>query len=293
MDLLYANIFEATRPSETDAENNSRPPSVFITGAGNGIGAGCARLFAQRGWRVALADVDQSAAQHILRTLSAKSQHEQHIAVKIDVSKESSVKAAVAKVMKSFGKIDAAINCAGIEGDRAWMHNIDETTFDRVFAVNVKGVFLSMKHELRAMLNSGGKGQSIVNIASSAGISPFPEFSSYAASKSAVIGFTKTAAMEYIGRGIRINAIAPATIATPMVQRFSDRWPQWQAETNASYGIGRIGTVEEVTMHCIRESTLARARHPISLLLRISHVQKRANISMCWHWNTLLTLNPS
>ena len=83
-----------------------------------------------------------------------------------------------------------------------------------------------MKHELRSMLDSGGNGQSIVNIASSAGIHPFPEFTSYAASKSAVIGFTKTAAMEYIRRGIRINAIAPATINTPMVQRFTDRWPK-------------------------------------------------------------------
>ena len=127
MDLLYANIFEATeatRLSETDAEKHLQPPSVFITGAGNGIGAGCARLFAQRGWRVALADVDQSASQRILRTLSAKCKHQQHIAVTIDVSRENSVEAAIAKVIKKFGKIDVAINCAGVEGDRAWLHNI-------------------------------------------------------------------------------------------------------------------------------------------------------------------------
>ena len=128
------------------------------------------------------------------------------------------------------------------------LHEIEEESFERVFAVNVKGVFLSMKHQLRAMLNATREGHthSIVNIASSSGISyTFPEFSSYAASKSAVIGFTKTAAMEYIGKGIRINAIAPKAISTPMVQRFKERWPEWQAQ-HAGYGIGRIGTVEEV-----------------------------------------------
>ena len=226
----------------------SQSPVVFITGAGNGIGAGCAHLFADKGWSVVVTDVDKEAIARTMHTLSTKHPKQRHLALPINVTREDSVKAAVANTIEEFGTVDAAINCAGIEGDRGLLHGIDEATFDRVFSVNVKGVFLSMKYELRAMLISRTEGQtkSIVNIASSAGISPFPEFSSYAASKSAVIGFTKTAAMEYVGHGIRINAIAPATIATPMVERFKDRWPEWQAETNAAYGIGRIGTVQEV-----------------------------------------------
>eukprot|EP01052_Picozoa_sp_SAG31_P029088 SAG31_NODE_2865_length_4981_cov_4.988529_4_plen_155_part_00 len=112
----------------------------------------------------------------------------------------------------------------------------------QVVAVNVRGTFLSMKHELRHML-SCGSGGAIVNIASTAGTGPFPEFTAYCSSKHAVVGMTKSAALEYIKMGIRINCICPATTDTPMVERFTAQWPEWQEKTNSSYGIGRIARV--------------------------------------------------
>jgi len=172
----------------------------------------------------------------------------------------------VEQTVAKFGRLDGAVNAAGIEGARAPIHESTLENWDEVMDVNVKGVYLCMQAEILAMLStahsSAASGAStlssvrtapidtlnfsIVNISSSAGQQGMPEFAAYSASKHAIIGLTRSAAKEYAAKGVRINAICPSTTDTPMVARFSERWPDWQAKQNSSFPVGRIGAPEEV-----------------------------------------------
>jgi NAD(P)-dependent dehydrogenase (short-subunit alcohol dehydrogenase family) len=164
--------------------------------------------------------------------------------VATDVSKAAQVKELVERTMQKYGRLDFAFNNAGIEQDPAPILEQDEESYDRVMDINVKGVWLSMKYEIPAMLKTGGG--SIVNTSSSAGVVAFPGVGIYVASKHAVIGLTKSAALEFAKQGIRVNAVLPAGIETDMLQRFVGDKPDSRAQLTAMHPIGRIGKSEEI-----------------------------------------------
>lgn len=188
---------------------------AIVTGAASGIGRAAALALARAGARLALVDVDEeggAAALDVVRGAGAEARF-----VPCDVSDEHAVTAMVADTVRHFGRIDCAVNNAGIEHDLAPLAEIDATVFDRVLRVNVRGVYLCMKAEIPAMLTHGTG--AIVNTASVAGLVGAPGLAPYAASKHAVVGLTRSASAEYAGTGIRINAVCPGLIQTPMLER--------------------------------------------------------------------------
>ncbi|KAK6387319.1 hypothetical protein LTS17_000586 [Exophiala oligosperma] len=185
---------------------------VTITGAASGIGLATARLLAERGAKLSLADVNAERLDEALKSLAG----EGHIATVVDVRKPEQVNAWIEKSVQTFGHIDGAANVAGIEheGGRHFADARDED-WELVMGVNCSGVFYSMRAQLRAMMKAGG---SIVNVSSVAGFLGLADFTCYNASKWAVIGLTRTAAREYGRYNIRSNAVAPGVIATPLVK---------------------------------------------------------------------------
>ena len=161
-----------------------------------------------------------------------------------DVSKAAQVQALVERTMEKFGRLDFAFNNAGIEQEPTPFLEQDEEAYARVMDINVKGVWLSMKYEIPAMLKTGGG--SIVNTSSAAGVIGMPGVGIYVASKHAVIGLTKSAALEFGKQGIRVNAILPGVIDTEMFQRFAGEKPDLRAQLTALHPIGRIGKSEEI-----------------------------------------------
>jgi NAD(P)-dependent dehydrogenase (short-subunit alcohol dehydrogenase family) len=161
-----------------------------------------------------------------------------------DVVVAADVKALVDHAVTTYGRLDIAFNNAGIEGDPRPLAEQTEANFDAVMDINVKGVWLSMKYEIPRMLEQGGG--AIVNCSSVAGVIGFPGIGIYAASKHAVIGLTKVAALEYSAQGIRINAVNPAVIDTEMVDRLADGMNMKKDDLTTFHPIGRIGRVEEV-----------------------------------------------
>lgn len=213
---------------------------AIVTGGSFGIGRATAIMFAQRGAKVAIVDwkEDQETLQHI------KSAGGEAIFIKCDVSKDSEVKAMVEQTVSTFGRLDYAFNNAGIEGASAPTHEATEENFDKVIGVNVKGVWLCMKYEIPHMLRQG-KG-AIVNCSSIAGVIGFPGIPIYTASKHAVIGLTKTAALEYANQGIRVNAVCPGAIQTPMIDRFIEKNKTTKEAMVSGEPIGRFGEPEEI-----------------------------------------------
>lgn len=214
---------------------------AIITGATGGIGRAAAIAFAKHGAKVVVAGRRQQDGEETLRLL--KQVGGNGIFVATDVSKAADIQNLVATTIKTYGRLDIAFNNAGIESTTvAPMADQDDADFDRVFNINVRGVYLSMKYEIPAMLKSGGG--SIINTSSIAGLIGMPGAGPYVASKHAVIGLTKNAALEYAKQGIRVNAVAPAAIETPMFDRFTEKVPR---EFLASlHPIGRVGKPEEV-----------------------------------------------
>jgi NAD(P)-dependent dehydrogenase (short-subunit alcohol dehydrogenase family) len=160
------------------------------------------------------------------------------------VSKAAQVKELVERTMQKFGRLDFAFNNAGIEQEPTPFLEQDEETYDRVMDINVEGVWVSMKYEIPAMLKTGGG--SIVNTSSGLGVIGMPGIEIYVASKHAVIGLTKSAALEFGKQGIRVNAVLPAVIDTDMFQRFAGENPEFRARITALHPIGRIGKSEEI-----------------------------------------------
>jgi NAD(P)-dependent dehydrogenase (short-subunit alcohol dehydrogenase family) len=161
-----------------------------------------------------------------------------------DVSVAAEIEALVDYTMTTYGRLDLGFNNAGIEGDVKPLADQTESNFDAVMDINVKGVWLSMKYEIPRMLEQGGG--AIVNSSSVAGVVGFPAIGIYAASKHAVIGLTKTAALEYSAQGIRINAVSPGAIDTEMIDRLADGMNVKKDDLTTFHPIGRIGRVEEV-----------------------------------------------
>jgi NAD(P)-dependent dehydrogenase (short-subunit alcohol dehydrogenase family) len=215
---------------------------AIVTGGTSGIGRAAALAYAREGARVVVAGRRAAEGEETVRLLQA--QGGEGIFVSTDVSKAPQVKELVDRTMQKFGRLDFAFNNAGIEQEPTPFLEQDEETYDRVMDINVKGVWLSMKYEIPAMLKTGGG--SIVNTSSGLGVVAMSGIEIYAASKHAVIGLTKSAALEFGKRGIRINAVLPAAIETDMLQRFVGDNAETRAHMAAMHPIGRIGRAEEI-----------------------------------------------
>jgi NAD(P)-dependent dehydrogenase (short-subunit alcohol dehydrogenase family) len=215
---------------------------ALLTGGGSGIGRAAALAFAREGAKVVIADRNAQRGEEIVSTIRDAG----GIAGfrRTDVSVAAEIEALVDYTTKTYGRLDLAFNNAGIEGDVKPLIDQTEANFDAVMDINVKGVWLSMKYEIPRMLEQGGG--AIVNSSSVAGVTGFPGIGIYAASKHAVIGLTKTAALEYCAQGIRINAVNPAAIDTEMIDRLADGLNTKKDDLSALHPIGRIGRVEEV-----------------------------------------------
>jgi NAD(P)-dependent dehydrogenase (short-subunit alcohol dehydrogenase family) len=218
---------------------------ALVTGAGSGIGRASALAFARAGARVVVSDVDAAGGAETVRQIASAGIGEGCF-VKADVTDEPQVEALIASCLRTFGRLDYAHNNAGIGALPAALHDTERVSFERVLSVNLVGVWLCLKHEARVMLPRGGG--AIVNTASLAGLIGFPLNVAYSASKHAVIGITRTAALEYAQRGIRLNAVCPAFVRTPMVDGLvAVGGPRMSLERLATMQpMGRLGTPEEV-----------------------------------------------
>ncbi|MFN3735826.1 glucose 1-dehydrogenase [Hydrogenophaga sp.] len=188
---------------------------ALITGGSTGIGRATALAFARHGARVVVGDLNDEGSETVELIKNAGGDG---LFVRTDVSDGAQVRALVEKTVTHFGRLDCAFNNAGILPDTQLLAEVEEGAFDRVISVDLKGVFLCLKEEIRHMLKAGGG--AIVNTASIAGVIADPGMSSYVAAKHGVIGLTKAAAIDYAKSGIRINALAPGLVSTPMTQRW-------------------------------------------------------------------------
>ena len=215
---------------------------ALVTGASRGIGTAVARAFHEAGADVAIAARDAEALRRLADELGSSGGRA--LAITADVSDPASVTAMVTSILDEFGRLDFACNNAGIEQDIQPLQEQTEETFDRIMNINVKGVWLSMKHEIPAMLRTGGG--AIVNLTSVAGVIGMSGLDIYVASKHAVIGLTKTAALAFGKSNIRVNAVGPAAIQTPMFDRFTHGDAKMLSAFANLHPIGRIGQPEEV-----------------------------------------------
>ncbi|WP_341317562.1 glucose 1-dehydrogenase [Paraburkholderia sp. IMGN_8] len=217
---------------------------VIVTGAGRGIGRAAAYALADAGATLALADLDEDGARET-------AEHAQHlgvkaIVVKTNVAREQDVATLVERTVGEFGRLDGAFNNAGVEQRNTPLHELSEAQWNTVIDINLKGVFFCLKHEIAAMLKTGGG--AIVNTSSGLGRVAIPGASEYCASKAGVLGLTKSAAIEYGAKNIRVNSILPGVIRTPMIDslvsqpQFADLLPALEAR----HPIGRLGQPSEV-----------------------------------------------
>jgi NAD(P)-dependent dehydrogenase (short-subunit alcohol dehydrogenase family) len=216
---------------------------AVVTGAAAGIGRATAQAFAAEGLKVVVSDVDVGGGESTVGLI--REAGGEAVFVRCDVSNEAQVQALMTAVIDTYGRLDYAFNNAGIEIEKGKLSEGTEAEFDAIMGVNVKGVWLCMKYQLPLLLAQGGG--AIVNTASVAGLGAAPKMSIYSASKHAVIGLTKSAAIEFAKKKIRVNAICPAVIDTDMFRRAYEADPKKGEFVAGMHPVGRIGKVEEIS----------------------------------------------
>jgi len=216
---------------------------ALVTGAAGGMGRATAQAFAAAGAQVVAADIATDGGEETVEKINRDGG--EAVFVRTDVSQAADVEATVQAAVRTYGGLDCACNAAAIEIETKLLADCEEAAFDRIVAVNLKSIFLCLKYQIRAMLERGGG--AIVNIASTNSFRPRPRQSVYTATKHAVVGMTKTAAIEYAGSGIRINAVAPGAIDTPMLRgAMAARGSAEQDVLERLSLIGRFGQPAEI-----------------------------------------------
>jgi NAD(P)-dependent dehydrogenase (short-subunit alcohol dehydrogenase family) len=228
--------------SNTTATSHFLGKVALVTGAGQGIGLATARAFAEAGASVVLADVNEAAARSASETLLGAGH--KALAVRCDVADEAQVQTLIQQTLSTFGRLDAAFNNAGVQSALSDTADATGEEFDRVNGINLRGVWNCMKHELRHMREQGSG--AIVNCSSLGGLVGIAGRAIYHASKHGVLGLTKSAALEYAARGIRINAVCPGAIETPMVAKMMVGEAEAMKEILKEQPIGRLGRPEEI-----------------------------------------------
>jgi NAD(P)-dependent dehydrogenase (short-subunit alcohol dehydrogenase family) len=216
---------------------------ALITGAGSGIGQATSRVFAREGAKIVLADVIEEGGQRTLKMVQDLGAEAAFI--RCDVAKWADVEGVVAIAVRTYGRLDCAFNNAGIEGDRGDTHECTEQNWQRVMAINLTGVWLCMKAEIAQLLKQGGGG-AIVNTSSGAGLAGVPHMPAYVAAKHGVAGLTRAASLEYGKHKIRINAVCPGPIRTPMLGRLTHERPDVEARFARSEPLRRLGEPGEI-----------------------------------------------
>jgi NAD(P)-dependent dehydrogenase (short-subunit alcohol dehydrogenase family) len=214
---------------------------AFVTGAANGIGH-AALAFAREGASVVVADVSEQGNQETARMMEEAGGRA--LAVTCDVSRAEDVKAALDQTVETFGRLDFAFNNAGVEQPIMATAELTEKEWDRIVDINLRGVFLCMRHEIPLMLKQGSG--AIVNTSSGAGVKGFAGQAAYCAAKYGIVGLSKAAALDYAKSNIRINAVCPGIIETPMMDRFSGGTPEGRERVIAQEPVGRMGKPEEI-----------------------------------------------
>ena len=215
---------------------------AFVTGAANGIGRAAALAFAREGASVVVADVSEQGNQDTARMIEEAGGRA--LAVRCDVSRAEDVKAALDQAVGTFGRLDFAFNNAGVEQPIMATAELTEKEWDRIVDINLRSVFLCMRHEIPLMLKQGSG--AIVNTSSGAGVKGFAGQAAYCAAKYGIVGLSKAAALDYAKSNIRINAVCPGIIETPMMDRFSGGTPEGRERVIAQEPVGRMGKPEEI-----------------------------------------------
>lgn len=222
-------------------ELNLRNQVAFVTGGASGIGRATALAFAREGAKVAVADILESAEDTISEI---RRNGGEAIYLRCDTSRDDDVRRAIELTTKQFGRLDHAFNNAGVEGAPAPTPDCTVENWNRVIDINLKGVWLCMKYEIPQMLRQGSG--SIVNCSSIAGLVGFAHMPAYVASKHGVVGLTRTAALEYARSRIRVNAVCPGVIQTPMIDRFTHGDPSAHRQLTEGEPMHRVGRPEEI-----------------------------------------------